>query len=832
MEAEKIDIYPEYCLSFSPNWYAHQILSISKDGYVAYGSNDEVYVVSIREKKIVTSVTMRDAAVQSIKESAHKKITAVLITKDQLIMTNAFGYLAIFNKVQEQFEMVHLEKLETTKEIAYIRTFYIEEDNGLHFILGDVEQTAVVCTYRPGKLEKTIRVRKGKPTRNKYFYVYSYQSVQFVALVQEDSTIQLWDTNMKEQLFHLDLKKRVNTADMIMIDGMLLVALYSKSTGFVFGTLNLRNLFDDMISNKSKLEIFKEYKKTDIVIEDESSIPKDTKFIMQRVMWLDRHTLLLTGQLGEIYQISIPLVQDGQTITLKPFSLESLNDEPYELLEENPHYKAIYFIDRFENMVISIGVDRKVTFWDYNEDTILYSFSINCLGGKVDFIVESELEKQIAILVCRDNTIRIWDIAKKKNHFETLTLWKGLQNKVITHAAMHPTEEGLMAFATQENELTLYDLYTHSAIMTFEKQHLHVKFMKWVPMIYLLTIYNDAMRNSLSRKTPQETKDSQFECFFSKFNRNHKKAIPADSILLVVSESYGILLVDFAKEGIIRMDIGSTQVLSFDLIHRTVGPLKQTLMAHGNKTGEVVFNFCDSEFKQKDLRVKDAHTGSVSCIQFSKFIDGKLRAATGSYDRYINLYKITNFGTDKFDPNTDIKVYAKLKHKYRITQVCFSHHNIDQLLNVCDKHATVQIWDCSEEEKEDRRQYNIRGHRGFISTAAFALQAPNTVITGSDDQTVKVWNLIEIKNTKPPNKKKARVNKVEESGEEDEGSEEEIDNNHRDEDPDHDGEPPMRDRENSKRDVTNKGNTGRRGSERNEKIASTLGEIKEKAGGK
>lgn len=414
MEVEKIDIYPEYCLSFSPNWYAHQILSISKDGYVAYGSNDEVYVVSIRDKKIVTSVTMRDSNVQAIKESAQKKITAVLITKDHLIMTNAFGYVGIFQKLGEQFEMIHLEKLDQLqKEVAYIRPFQVEEDPDLHFILGDVEQSAVVCTYRKGKLEKAHRIRKGKPTRNKYFYLYSYQSVQFVALVQEDSTIQLWDTNMKEQLFHLDLKKRVNTADMLLVDNQLLVALYSKTTGFIFGTINLRNLFDDMISSKSKLEIFKEYKKTEIVIEDESSIPKDTKFIMQRVMWLDRHTLLLTGQLGEIYQINLPLVTDGQTITLKPFSLDSLNEEPYELLEENPHYKAIYFIDRFENMVISIGVDRKITFWDYNEDTILYSFSINCLGGKVDHIVENEAEKQFSVLVCRDNTIRIWDLSKK-----------------------------------------------------------------------------------------------------------------------------------------------------------------------------------------------------------------------------------------------------------------------------------------------------------------------------------------------------------------------------------------------------------------------------------
>lgn len=66
MELDKIDIFPEYCLSFSPNWYAHQILDINNQGLAAYGSNDEVYVIDLKNKKIVTSVTMRSFEVQKI----------------------------------------------------------------------------------------------------------------------------------------------------------------------------------------------------------------------------------------------------------------------------------------------------------------------------------------------------------------------------------------------------------------------------------------------------------------------------------------------------------------------------------------------------------------------------------------------------------------------------------------------------------------------------------------------------------------------------------------------------------------------------------------------
>lgn len=106
----------------------------------------------------------------------------------------------------------------------------------------------------------------------------------------------------------------------------------------------------------------------------------------------------------------------------------------------------------------------------------------------------------------------------------------------------------------------------------------------------------------------------------------------------------------------------------------------------------------------------------------------------------------------------------------------FSYHNYDQLLNVCDKHATVQIWDSAFEEKAERRLYNIRGHRGFVSSAAFSMQAPNTVVTGSDDQTVKVWNLAEIKNAKPPNKKKPRPNKQDSEDDGEDEDEEVLDN--------------------------------------------------------
>lgn len=49
---------------------------------------------------------------------------------------------------------------------------------------------------------------------------------------------------------------------------------------------------------------------------------------------------------------------------------------------------------------------------------------------------------------------------------------------------------------------------------------------------------------------------------------------------------------------------------------------------------------------------------------------------------------------------------------------------------------------------------NIRGHKGFVTCARFSAAERDMIITASDDQSVKIWNLDSIKFNKPPNKKR------------------------------------------------------------------------------
>ncbi len=80
---------------------------------------------------------------------------------------------------------------------------------------------------------------------------------------------------------------------------------------------------------------------------------------------------------------------------------------------------------------------------------------------------------------------------------------------------------------------------------------------------------------------------------------------------------------------------------------------------------------------------------------------------------------------------------------------------------------TVQVWTLDpKKEFADREAVdmtdienihyvaNIRGHKGFITTALWSRFDQDCIMTCSDDQSVKIWNLVNIKYRFPPKKKK------------------------------------------------------------------------------
>lgn len=50
-------------------------------------------------------------------------------------------------------------------------------------------------------------------------------------------------------------------------------------------------------------------------------------------------------------------------LIVKPAAFEDSENPFYEMLDENPHFKNIYFSKLINDTFVSIGMDRIVTFW-------------------------------------------------------------------------------------------------------------------------------------------------------------------------------------------------------------------------------------------------------------------------------------------------------------------------------------------------------------------------------------------------------------------------------------------------------------------------------------
>ena len=75
------------------------------------------------------------------------------------------------------------------------------------------------------------------------------------------------------------------------------------------------------------------------------------------------------------------------------------------------------------------------------------------------------------------------------------------------------------------------------------------------------------------------------------------------------------------------------------------------------------FIYGNSELEVNDLDDEEIyHSSNVSCVRFGGYDEaGVLRCATGSFDRLINLYKITGFGEPGFSCKENISLFTRMK---------------------------------------------------------------------------------------------------------------------------------------------------------------------------
>lgn len=104
--------------------------------------------------------------------------------------------------------------------------------------------------------------------------------------------------------------------------------------------------------------------------------------------------IIITSKDGNMYLTdveSLMKVKESKII-MKPAAYEDNENPFYEMLDENPHFKNIYFAKLIGETFVVIGMDRLISFWKVNPVRVSYDFNIKCLGSKTSCVAVSPLE--------------------------------------------------------------------------------------------------------------------------------------------------------------------------------------------------------------------------------------------------------------------------------------------------------------------------------------------------------------------------------------------------------------------------------------------------------
>ena len=820
MDFERVDSFPEFNLFFSPNWYSHQIADVSSSGLCALGCNDEVQLIDLYARRPITSLYIKtpqnDKFINDINE---RKVTAVLVTDKFIVFSTVSGYLTIFEISNNNIICKFCDCVLNNVQISCIKELKAEECE-LEMLLTDNKNKIIFAKYKDGMIDQLNLERQGNNHSTKCLEIIDFnKDEQFYAKVMDNGTFNLWTSYFEEAVYNVDIGHIINTASFGIFDGLMIISMITRKNRILICQVGLDKILNDFLTDRkfvhSSGSNFRLLVNLELIVETPylpvSSLNKIKLRFHNRIISMNDQRIIITSKDGNMYLTDIEALMKikEDKIVMKPAAFEEDENPAYEMLDENPHFKNIYFSKLINDTFVAIGMDRLCSFWRVNKYRIQYDFNIKCLGSKVTRLAVSPLEPQGFLLACNDNTMRLWNTGKKANRFITTILWKGLDKKRMKEMVYHPEEESIIVFTT-DKELGLMDIHAHTIISQFVIGELHdnnISFARWLPRnsielliesgfeyeIKKLIKGNKAYKQFLSDRKPNNKLSSKF----INVNNKYQKVINPDYLYITYIQNKGFIIADF-KIGTLfcvnyKLEKFVASVDIVDLYEKN----KLFFVIFGDKKGNL-FIVRNRKGKFDHVFLYDVHGGLITTIRSRTHTayNNSMLIATGSYDKTVKITKMKQLDA-KMLHRDNFEELIVLRMKFRIMDIDWDPFNPFRLLNTCQKHVTVQVWDVSskcvepeelEYERVDKNvvaegdtnsEYvsNIRGHKGFITHALWSRFEPDCIMSCSDDQSVKMWNLVNIKSTKPPIKKKT-IKSDEVIMEKNEEQEDEHDDNH------------------------------------------------------
>lgn len=409
--ADVKDQEPLYCLSFSPNWNTHQILSINSNGLLAYGSNAESFLIDIPNKNFISSVKPSENI-----PNTQLKATSMLIEENLLFVGFSNGLLYAFNhKLRNQVAFKH--KVSDTQIIHILKRQNYQDS--IHLLIVDSEGSLFELVYIQG-IVKVFPFNINCQSQVVKVFQYYYEPLKKTLLltVSQKGIVSVWNLEDKVQVYNYEVGNQIYKADCVIEDeNTMTCGLIAKKDALRLLRINIQELFTDN-QDVQKSQVYSVKLQFQIQAKDKGD--PEVLSAKPHIMFLSNKKVVISGKTGELFMISLQTLQERQELDLKHLSAIGDEEPLFDVVERNPHYKQIYAMEKYNyqntTMLLTLGIDRRLCFWRYEEDPIAeieHLWSINFLGSKIKRIATSTLEKNKLFMTCLDKTIRVWDLEKK-----------------------------------------------------------------------------------------------------------------------------------------------------------------------------------------------------------------------------------------------------------------------------------------------------------------------------------------------------------------------------------------------------------------------------------
>ncbi|KAG3113488.1 hypothetical protein PI125_g7281 [Phytophthora idaei] len=406
--------------------------------------------------------------------------------------------------------------------------------------------------------------------------------------------------------------------------------------------------------------------------------------------------------------------------------------------------------------MLTVSLDRELRLWKDNGPAKNLAAAtcletLTGLGGHAYSVSYNAATGLVAAGV-GDQTIRLWnlgtDAASVASDYQCDLLWKGLQSKV-TCVRWHPFQHSVLAYGMEDGRIGVYDIqskkYNH-----FRTNHgSEAQQLQWIIVRPKKTGEVDDGDNSFlgsikQLEAAQAGGQSLEEALIAQEGQIGKKNGGDDvKVLLWSCDANGHLLESNAD----AVDQKSREIIDNCVAFEWDEQCEMVAIGRSNGAVELMERCGNPDDNSTAVHRFHEHLESVTCLAWSNGINANL-LASGGQDGKLFVY---NCGSDESVWSSSQQCHlvgSVAGHSNKITGLRWCSDVAQNRLASTSADGTVQVWNTTSLQREAYFNHHV----GRVLSLEWV--SPYTLVTGGEDQTLRLWDCREQEKEASPKLKK------------------------------------------------------------------------------